>query len=177
MSETATLAGYGELIEPLVVRIERMLPGPIERVWAYVTESDLRRRWFAAGEMDLRVGGRVELVWRNDELTGHPETRPEGADAEHRMQTTITRLDPPHLLAFGFGNAGDVTFELDAVGADVRLVVTHRRLPSREMLLKVSAGWHAHLDVLDAVARDRAPGPFWSNTMRLRDEYAARLPG
>ena len=30
---------YGVLTEPGTVRIQRMLPGPIERVWAYLTNS------------------------------------------------------------------------------------------------------------------------------------------
>ena len=42
MTETATLTAHGELIEPMTVRLVRMLPGPIERVWSYLTDSDLR---------------------------------------------------------------------------------------------------------------------------------------
>jgi uncharacterized protein YndB with AHSA1/START domain len=38
-------------IEPATLKIERLLPGPIERVWACLTEIGLRRRWLAAGEM------------------------------------------------------------------------------------------------------------------------------
>ena len=34
---------YGTLIEPATLKIERLLPGPIERVWAYLTDSELRR--------------------------------------------------------------------------------------------------------------------------------------
>ena len=55
------------------IRIERVLPGPRERVWRYLTEPDLRRRWLAAGAFDLVPGGAVELVFRNNELT--PERR------------------------------------------------------------------------------------------------------
>jgi len=62
--------GYGVVTEPGTVRFERLLPGPIERVWSYLTESDKRRTWLASGEMELQVGGRVELIWRNSELTG-----------------------------------------------------------------------------------------------------------
>ena len=35
------------LIEPGTVKMERLLPGPVERVWAYLTESDKRARWLA----------------------------------------------------------------------------------------------------------------------------------
>src|SRR5205814_2648117 len=47
--------------EQATVRLERMLPGPIERVWAYLTDSEKRKTWFAGGVFDLRVGGRAEL--------------------------------------------------------------------------------------------------------------------
>src|SRR5690606_15460855 len=81
MTEATTLGAYGVQTEPATVRLQRLLPGPIERVWAYLTESDLRRQWLARGDMDLKVGGKVELVWRNDDLTGHAEARPEGVPA------------------------------------------------------------------------------------------------
>ena len=44
---------YGELIEPTTLRIQRLLPGPIERIWAYLTDSDLRSKWLAAGAMEM----------------------------------------------------------------------------------------------------------------------------
>ena len=44
MNDVATVSAYGVQTEPATVRIQRLLPGPIERVWAYLTESDLRAR-------------------------------------------------------------------------------------------------------------------------------------
>ena len=38
----------GVVTAPRTVRIERILPGPVERVWAYLTESDKRKKWLAA---------------------------------------------------------------------------------------------------------------------------------
>ena len=49
MTDAATLSAHGELLEPMTVRIERMLPGPIERVWSYLTDSEMRGRWLATG--------------------------------------------------------------------------------------------------------------------------------
>ena len=49
MTKPATADAYGTLIEPATLKIERLLPGPIDRVWAYLTESELRRQWLAAG--------------------------------------------------------------------------------------------------------------------------------
>jgi uncharacterized protein YndB with AHSA1/START domain len=175
MRDVATLDAHGVLTEPTTLRIQRLLPGTVERVWAWLTESDLRRQWLAAGPMELRVGGAVELVWRNDELAGGADPRPAGFEAEHRLSSQVTRLDPPRLLAFGWGG-GDVTFELEAQGAEVLLTVTHRRLVERASLLNVSAGWHAHLDVLVARMAGRQPTRFWSEWTRLRAEYADRLP-
>ena len=57
------------LIKPSTIRLERLLPGPIERVWAYLTESNKRATWLAAGEFDLRIGGRIELHFDNDKLS------------------------------------------------------------------------------------------------------------
>ena len=77
---TAMLADniYGTLSEPATLTLQRLLPGPIERVWAYLTDGELRRQWLAAGAMEEKVGAPVEFVWRNDELTDPPGERPEG---------------------------------------------------------------------------------------------------
>ena len=176
MTNTATLSDYGVLTEPATVTLQRLLPGSIDRVWAYLTESDLRRQWLAAGEMDLRVGGGVELVWRNSELMENPGERPEGFGEEHRMESEITELDPPHRLAISWGSTGGVTFELEPVGDMVRFTLTHHRIPDRSIMLNVSAGWHAHLDVLAARLAGEEPAPFWDRWSALKGEYAQRLP-
>lgn len=169
-------SGYGVLAEPLTVKIQRRLPGPIDRVWAYLTESELRGRWLAKGDMELRPGGRVELVWRNDELSPEPAMRPEGFDEEIRMETTVHRVEPPRLLAFGWRNGSDVTIELEPQGDEVLLTIVHRRLPDRDTLLKVAAGWHTHLDIWADIANGRTPKAYWPAWQRRRDEYDARLP-
>ena len=168
--------GYGVLTEPATLTIQRFLPGPIERVWAYLTEGDLRRQWLAAGEMEMKVGAPFEFVWHNDELTDPPGQRPPGFSDEHRMQSRITELDPPHKIAFTWQRSGDVSYELEPRGDRVLLTVIHRRLPDRPTLLGVSAGWHMHLDILGARATGTEPGPFWDGWSRLRQAYDRRLP-
>jgi len=167
---------WGELIEPTTLRIQRLLPGPIERIWAYLTDSDLRRKWLAAGAMEMKLGAPVEFVWRNDELTDPPSARPDGFPEEHRMQSRITELDPMRKLSIAWNNSGDVTFELEPKGKGVLLTVIHRRLPDRSTMLKVSAGWHMHLDVLVARASGNEPASFWDGWSRLQKEYDRRLP-
>lgn len=167
--------GHGALIEPATFRIERILPGPIEQVWAYLTRSDLRRQWLAAGEMELAPGAAFELVWRNDNLTDPPGRRPAGFAEEHRLDSRIIALDSPRHLSFTWG-AGEVSFDLESLGADVRLTVTHRRLSDRAGTLMVGAGWHMHLDILAARLRGLTPEPFWDGWSRLKADYERRIP-
>jgi len=177
MTEVATLDAYGMLSEPATLTIQRLLPGPIERVWAYLTDSELRRQWLAAGAMEMKVGASFELVWRNDELTDPPGERPAGFGAEHRMQSRITELEPPRKLAFAWGATGGVSFELTPTAGDrVLLTLIHRRVAERATLLNVSAGLHAHLDVLVARVTGKTPAPHWDHWRRLRTEYDRRFP-
>ena len=86
MKEQATL------IKPSTIRFERLLPGPVERVWAYLTESKKRATWLAGGEFDLRLGGRIELHFDNESLSD--ESAPAGAmgAGKHMAEGKITRL-------------------------------------------------------------------------------------
>ena len=174
MTEALAVEAYGEVIEPNTLRIKRLLPGSIDRLWASLTDSDLRRKWLASGVMEMKVGAPFQLVWRNDELE-NAGPRPDGFDEEHCMESRITQLDPPYRLGFEFGGSGEVTIELEGKGDEVLLTLTHRRLPDRETLLKVAAGWHAHLDVLAANAAGEAPPPFWANWQTLLTDYEGRI--
>lgn len=81
---------YGMIIETGTLRIQRLLPGPLKRVWAYLIESDKRASWLAAGEMPMQVGAKIELLFCNADLAGEdekprqntnpvPVNRPDGA--------------------------------------------------------------------------------------------------
>lgn len=174
---------HGVVTEPGAVRFERVLPGPIERVWKYLTDSESRGKWFAAGEMDLRVGGAVELIFDHAALSAEKQT-PERykAAAGYRMRGRITRCEPPRLLSYTWDETvsvgpsmnSEVSFELSPRGADVLLVLTHRRLASAETLLSVCAGWHSHLGILTDQINGVEPRPFWSTHARLEAEYQRR---
>ena len=177
------MSDYGVVTAPRTVRIERLLPGPIERVWSYLTESDKRARWLAAGDMDLQVGGPVEHVFRNSELTENDEPPPPKY-AQHacgsRMQGQITTCTPPTLLSYlwggGAGEPSEVRFELTSRADGVLLVVTHSRLAAYDAMISVAAGWHAHLDILAARLRDQVPAGFWATHTRLETDYRQRIP-
>lgn len=177
MTETATRRAYGELVEPATVRLERLLPGPIDRVWSYIVDSDLRAQWLARGDLQPKPGAKVEFVWRNSELSDAPEPRPEGMAEENRMVCEILEAEPPRRLVITWGESGsEVTFDLEPRGSEVMLTITHRRLPDRANLLGVSAGWHAHLEFLVARLNGTALPQFWKTWTALRAEYDQRLP-
>ena len=92
------------------------------------------------------------------------------------MQSRIIELDPPRKLAFAWNGNGDVSFELEPKGNQVLLTVIHRRLPDRATLLKVAAGWHAHLDVLVARTTGTEPTPFWDGWIGLQEDYDRQIP-
>lgn len=177
MTEQGTPDAYGVVTEPATLTIQRLLPGPIERIWAYLTDSELRSQWLAAGRMKMEVGATFELVWRNDELTNPPGERPPGYSEEHRMESRITELNPPRRLAIEWGSTGGVSFELEPKGDQVLLTLVHHRVPDQGTLLSVSSGWHTHLDILVARLTDSEPEPFWDSVKRLKEEYGRRLGG
>lgn len=173
---------YGIATSTDTVRIERLMPGPIERLWEYLVDSDRRRQWLAAGEIEPRVGGRVEHVFRNSALTEDDDPAPEKYAAQAHeacMEGRVTAFEPPRVLAYTWGEeAGafsQVRFELTPQGDVVRLVVTHERLSSRDAMLSVAAGWHTHLDILADRLANRTPEGFWRRHTRLEAEYARRL--
>ena len=173
------MSDYGERIEPAGVRFVRTLPGPIERVWPYLVDSKLRGTWFARGELEPRVGGKVTFHFLHRELTPHDEPTPERWKAIEDGRTLhgeVLRFEPPRVVAFTFGQS-EVTFELEPIGAstDVRLTVTDVKLPTPADRIGNAAGWHSHLGVLEERLRGQEPAPFWARVVRYNDEYEKRF--
>jgi len=167
------------LVEPGTVRLERLLPGPLERVWAYITESDKRAKWLAAGKFDLRVGGKIRLEFNNSKLSSD-NVAPEKYKERQlgRFDGVITRLEPLRLLAHTWmWNGGDteVSYELTPRGKEVLLVIIHRRLEGRDLQASVMGGWDVHTGILEDVLKGVEPRPFWTTHAQLEKEYAAAL--
>ena len=172
----AAVEDFGIVTGPRTIEIQRSLPGPMERIWDYLTKSELRRQWLASGEMELKVGSEFTLTWRNDELATKLGERPEGKSSEHTAQMRVTVCEPPRKLSYTFGDSGEVSFELSPAGDKVLLTLIHSNAPNRGTMLGVSAGWHAHLDVLDAIISGTEPKPFWDNWAALKPIYDKRIP-
>jgi uncharacterized protein YndB with AHSA1/START domain len=177
------MSTYGTFIERGTVRFERLLPGPIERVWAYLTESDKRGKWLATGEMEFKVGGKVELIFNHADLSPHKEQIPEKYKQFQygtRHMGTVTAIDPPRLLSHTWmettGEPSEVTYELFEEGENVRLVLTHRRLgDDRDLLISVAAGWHTHLGIMVDHISGRTPKGFWGVHGKMEEEYGDRI--
>lgn len=120
---------HADHVTPAMLRFERLLDAPVDKVWQYLVDPDLRARWFMAGPTDARVGGSIGLTMDHDRLSDRDVPTPERYRPYigHSWSERITRYEPPKLLAFTWenGDAGEVTIELDDAGNDTtRLVLS-----------------------------------------------------
>lgn len=169
---------YGQVIDKGTVRFERLLPGPVERVWQYLTDSQLRGKWLATGAMEPRIDGVVTLNFRHRDLSDHDEATPvkyESMESGHTMVGRVTRWEPLRHLAFTWDGDSEVAFDLEPKGKDVLLTLTQRRLASRDDMISVSSGWHSHLEILIERLRGETSAPFWPRIERYDREYAQRI--
>lgn len=157
MTERAELA---TIPDRNTLKFVRHLPGPIERVWAYLTDPKFLAEWFSDGVVADHAGGEVRFDM--------------GASGR------ITAYEPPHLLEYTWneedaaeGPLADalVRWELAEEGSRVRLTLTHSRLPEVEVLGH-GAGWHAFLERLSARVEGREPQPFMELYAPLKTAYA-----
>ena len=173
---------YGKLLDPKTVRFERMLPGPIQRVWRFLTESEKRAQWLCAGDVETRADGHVDMHFHNVTLSTEEDIpRPDKyRDKPETMSFTgkVIRCEPPHVLehTWEFGDErSEVCYELEEQGDKVRLVLTHRRLESTDTVLSVSGGWHTHLNLLEDVLGEKKLRPFYKMQLQYESEYAEKL--
>jgi uncharacterized protein YndB with AHSA1/START domain len=156
----------GQLKRAAMVQFERILPGPIERVWTFLTDASKLPGWFGEGTIEPRVGGAVNL------MSGH-------------FRGVVTQWQPPRRLAYSINvfNPGDadsrypdsyLTLELEPRGSEVVLTLTH--LPVLDRFEKQNAmGWHTFLDMLGAAMRGEANEPRQVHMQRNAARYGVDL--
>ncbi|MBT8101285.1 MAG: SRPBCC family protein [Gammaproteobacteria bacterium] len=173
---------YGELLDTNTVRFERLLPGPIERVWEFLIDGDKRARWLCGGETEQKVGGKVEMRFHNASLSSKKDIeRPEKYKDMPEVVSfagTVIEYDPPTLLTHTWDfedNASEVRYQLRQQGDKVLLTLTHTRLRDSDEVLSVCGGWHTHLDILVDILDGREPKPFWKTHMELEADYERLL--
>jgi uncharacterized protein YndB with AHSA1/START domain len=148
-----------------VLTFERLIARPPEKVWAALITPERIGDWMCAdAEVEPRAGGRFHLAFRN---------------FNHRMEGTITRYEPPHVLEYTWPeNAANgeslVLWELTPTPAGTRLVLTHT-LPKGGDLPGFASGWHWHLDALPAAVDEHAT-PWHEPTWRaLQERYLTHV--
>jgi uncharacterized protein YndB with AHSA1/START domain len=156
------------------LRFERDLAAPIDTVWQYLVDPDLRARWFMGGPTEPRVGGKLGFTFAHDALSDDDVPAPPryAGMAGKAWSETITRIEPPHVLAFSWddGEAGEVTIELTAAGDRTRLTLTHTGLRGPADAKNFGGGWGAHLAVLEKRLAGEHVASFWA----LHEEAEAR---
>jgi uncharacterized protein YndB with AHSA1/START domain len=149
------------------LRFERLLEAPIATVWRWLAEPELRARWFMADDGDdLRTGGRIGFAFAHERLSDGDVPTPEQyrAHVGSTWSETVTRCEPPHVLAFEWdgGAAGEVTITLSEAGERTRLVLVHSGLRGRDDAINFGGGWRSHLAVLERRLRGEAVPDFWA---------------
>jgi uncharacterized protein YndB with AHSA1/START domain len=156
----------GELKRVAMVQFERILPGPIERVWEYLTDTGKLPGWFGEGTIEPRLGGAVNL------MGGH-------------FRGVVTRWQPPRRLTYSINlfNPGDtespypesyLELALEPRGDEVVLALTH--LPVLDRFEKQNAmGWHSFLDMLGAALRGEPAEPRQALMQRNAARYGVDL--
>jgi uncharacterized protein YndB with AHSA1/START domain len=144
-------AARGESFRILAVRFERMLPGPPERLWRYLTECTQIAAWFGdGGQIEPREGGAIRF------MDGH-------------VRGVVTQWKPPRRLAYTWNvfSPGEpespypesyLTFDLEPHNGNVQLTLVH--LPILERFEQQNMmGLHTFLDILSATARGEPVEP------------------
>jgi uncharacterized protein YndB with AHSA1/START domain len=155
-----------------------MLDAPVDKVWRYLTEAELRREWFMGGT-DARADGEFELLNDHDNLSDDDVPYP--ADyAAYKGRTwseKVIRFEPPKLLATTFqgGKNGTVTYELFPEGERTRLVLTHSGIQSGTGAQDFGSGWSSHLAVLQEKLAGRGVRDFWALHAQSREAVAKAL--
>jgi uncharacterized protein YndB with AHSA1/START domain len=145
----------GELVrdgDAYVLRLERDLSFPVERVWQAITEPKGLEAWFPATvELDLRIGGQVTFV-NDPDFDVDPDLL--------AFSGEVKELDPQRRFAFTWGT-DLLRFELSPTDDGCRLVFTHR-LAHRAMVNRTISGWSVCLDALSSsLAGVKEAGPGW----------------
>jgi uncharacterized protein YndB with AHSA1/START domain len=135
-----------------VIRVERRVAAPADRVYAYLTDSDLWATWQGqSARVDATPGGAYRMTMSNG----------------MRASGQFVELVPHRRVVFTWGWEGHPTLppgssrvEIDlipdGIGTLVRL--THRGLPPEE-ITKHEAGWDHYLPRLAVAVEGGDPGP------------------
>ena len=89
-----------------VLRYERHLAHPVDRVWRALTEPGELRGWLADADIEPRPGGHVELRWLNTDDQGNTAV----------ARGTVARFEPPRVVEYDTDIHGRLRWELAPEG-------------------------------------------------------------
>ena len=135
------------------LRFERMLAHPPERVWRALTEREHLAAWFpGAVALDVPAGTEIEF---GPGSTG-----------------TVVRTDPPKLLEYTWDEEL-LRWELTPDGDGGCHLVMTNVLSDPAAATAIAGGWHAGLEVLEAMLDGRElDWSVWERDRQLKEEYA-----
>ena len=178
MADAATIRLPVRKIAPDAIRLERTLDAPMETVWRYITEAELRQQWFMGGTDATGVGD-FELLVDHDKLSDEEVAYPESYECfQGRVfHEKVLRFDPPRLLETTFqgGENGLVLYELFPEGDKTRLVLTHSDITSPVGAQDFGSGWNSHLTVLEERLAGRGVKDFWALHAQSREAVRKAL--
>jgi uncharacterized protein YndB with AHSA1/START domain len=145
-----------------VLRMERRLAHPQEKVWRAITQPEHLAHWFPSEmTMELHPGAPITFTdtSENGDLTGDD------------LSGRVLEVDPPRLFAFDWSGE-HLRFELRADGDGTVLTFTHA-FDDRPGAGMFAAGWDGCFVALAALLDgDPIPEPEWKG---LHERYAARF--
>jgi uncharacterized protein YndB with AHSA1/START domain len=155
---TQTLGTIGRDGDLRTVRHVRHYDATPEEVWAALTEPAHVRNWLAEMTIEPRVGGRVSFRW----------------DSGDTEDGEVRAFDPPHVFEYTWtqGAVSHIRFELSADEGGTVLVLEHS-LINVDSAAGIGAGWHSHLDALDAMldGTHQAPADWTARYEELLPDY------
>jgi uncharacterized protein YndB with AHSA1/START domain len=141
------------------VRLQRFFAHPPQRVWAAITDPDQIKAWLM--ELDVfepHVGGKIRFTHDCMGPTGEILT----LDPPHVFEYTWTGHDPP---------LSTVRFELVEAEGGTTLHIRHSRLLTRSSAIDHAAGWHTHIEWMEAMLDGTERLEFGVRHSELVDHY------
>jgi uncharacterized protein YndB with AHSA1/START domain len=144
-----------------ILSFRRLLSHPLEEVWSFITEPQKLKTWLAKAEIDLKVGGVIDLRY----------------DTGYVAKGSILRLVPDSLLEYTWWGGDEpesvLRWELKSVSESATELALIHTFEHKCDLPKILSGWHVHLDML-AIALEGKPAEWsWENWEREIENYTA----
>lgn len=155
------------------VRIERLLPGPIDSVWGYFTDTKRLGEWLMPGVIENKQDGLIEFVSPPVTRDLVPSVQPETEDIV--SCGLIDQWDPPKVLSYSwnesvYDTSSHFKIELKESDGKVLLVMTHSHLDP-EWMVVTATGWHASLETLIALLKGEQTPDIEPLFVKLLSDY------